>query len=354
VSLDLSSRRRRPRWWRDLRASLRDSVVLVREFGGALLLLAAAVAAGALLWRSLHLAAGLPAPSAAEAAYVVLTMTFFQATAEFPEPWFLQAFFFVMPVLGLAVLARGVADFAVLFFNRRARVEAWQVAVASTISEHVVLVGVGHLGFRVARELHNLGEDVVAIERDPEADLVAAVRRLGFPIIEGDALNEATLHSAGIQRARAVILCTSDDVLNLRMALKARSLNGKARIIVRLFDDDFAREVSASFGIDVAFSASALAAPAFAGAATEADISRPITLEGRVLGMGRFVVRPRSGLSGRSVGQVEQEFDVSIVLHRRDQAVDLHPPPDTSLQPGDSLAIFADPRTLAQIARINR
>jgi Trk K+ transport system NAD-binding subunit len=112
--------------------------------------------------------------------------------------------------------------------------------------------------------------------------------------------------------------------------------------------------VSASFGIDVAFSASALAAPAFAGAATEADISRPITLEGRVLSMGRLVVRPQSRLSGKTVGQFEQEFDASIVLHRRGQAADLHPPPETDLQPGDSLAIFADPGTLAQVARMNR
>ena len=205
----------------------------------------------------------------------------------------------------------------------------------------------------MARELHNLGQEVVAVERDPRADLLAQVRALGFPIIQDDALRDETLSKAGIERASAVILCTSDDVLNLRMALKARALNSTARIIVRLFDDDFARDISHNFGIDQAFSASALAAPAFAGAATQADISRPITLEGRVLSMGRFVVKPRSGLNGRTVGQLEHEFDVSIVLYRRGTHADLHPPPDITLQAGDSLAIFADPQTLAQIAKIN-
>jgi Trk K+ transport system NAD-binding subunit len=348
------NRRRRPRWWRDLRASLRDSLVLLREFGGALFALAATLVAGAWLWQTLNQLAGLSQPSFAEAAYSILAMIFLQANLDFPDAWYLQLFFFLMPIIGLAVLALGAADFAVLFFNRRARGEAWQVAVASTFSDHVVLVGLGHLGFRVARELHNLGEDVIAVERDPRADLVAGVRELGFPIIEDDALKDETMHKAGIHRASAVILCTSDDILNLRMALKARSLNSKARIIVRLFDDDFANEVSARFGIDVAFSASALAAPAFAGAATQADLSRPITLEGRVLSMGRFVVRPRSALNGKTVGQFEHEFDASIVLHRRGAEADLHPQPDTSLETGDSLAIFADPHTLAQIARLNR
>jgi Trk K+ transport system NAD-binding subunit len=348
------ARPRQPAWRRDLRASLRDTVVLLREFRGALLAFAVALAAGAVLWRGLSLAAGQPAPPFAEAVYIVLILTFLQASVPFPDVWYLQAFFFVMPVLGLAILARGAADFSVLFFNRRSRGEAWQVAVASTYSDHVVLVGLGHLGFRVARELHNLGQEVVAVERDPQADLLAGVRELGFPIIQADALREDTLRKAGLERASAVILCTSDDVLNLRMALKARALNRQARIIVRLFDDDFAREVSQNFGIDMAFSASALAAPAFAGAATQADISRPITLEGRVLSMGRFVVKARSGLRGQTIGALEQDFDVSVVLYRRDSAADLHPLPDIVLETGDYLAVFADPPTLARIATINR
>jgi len=345
---------RQPGWQRDLRATLRDTAVLLREFRGALLAFALTLVAGALAWQALNLAAGQPVPPIVEAAYVVLTMIFLQAGVEFPAAWYLQAFFFVMPVLGLAILARGAADFSVLFFNRKERGEAWQVAVASTYSDHVVLVGLGHLGFRVARELHNLGQEVVAIERDPNADLLAAVRGLGFPIIQDDGLREETMYKAGLERARAVILCSSDDVLNLRMALKARALNKAARIIVRLFDDDFAREVSQNFGIDQAFSASALAAPAFAGAATESDISRPITLEGRVLSMGRFKIGRRSGLRGRSIGQVEHDYDVSVVLYRHDGDPDLHPRPDISLETGDSLAIFADPQTLAEIAKINR
>ncbi len=346
--------RRGRRRLRALRASLRDTVVLLREFRWALIGFGLALIAGGLAWQALNRAAGLPEPSLAQAAYTMLTMIFLQANADFPDVWYLQAFFFVMPVLGLAILARGAADFGVLLFNRSARGEAWQVAVASTYSDHVVLVGLGHLGFRVARELHNLGQEVVAVERDPHADLLERVRMLGIPIIQEDALIDETMRKAGLGRASAVILCSSDDVLNLRMAVKAHTLNPKARIIVRLFDDDFAREVSANFGIDQAFSASALAAPAFAGAATQADISRPITLEGRVLSMGRFVIKPRSELNGKTVGDLERELDVSVVLLRRQEAADLHPHPETALQTGDSLAIFADPLTLTKIAKINR
>ena len=64
--------------------------------------------------------------------------------------------------------------------------------------------------------------------------------------------------------------------------------------------------------------------------------------------------KPRSALKGKTVGEFEHEFDVSIVLHRRKSAVDLHPHSDTVLEAGDSLAIFAEPQTLATIARLNR
>ena len=131
--------RRPPAWRRQLRANLRDTAVLLREFRGALIAFGLILAAGTLAWQSLNRVAGRPEPALAEAAYTVLTMIALQAGVEFPDAWYLQAFFFVMPVLGLAILARGAADFAVLFFNRRARGEAWQVAVASTYTDHVVL-----------------------------------------------------------------------------------------------------------------------------------------------------------------------------------------------------------------------
>ncbi len=204
---------------RKLRASLRDTLVLLREFRGALLVLATTLIFGGILYHILAIRAGLETGSYAESLFIVLSMIFFQASIDFPDAWYLQIFFFVMPVIGLAILGRGAADFGVLLFNRQARGEAWQVAVASTNSNHIVLIGVGHLGFRVARELHNMGEDTVAIERDPDAHLIGAVEEFGFPIIAGDATRPDVLRKAGVERAAAVVMCTSTDVINLQIAL---------------------------------------------------------------------------------------------------------------------------------------
>lgn len=345
-------RRRNPalRW---LRAGMRDTLVLFRDFRGPLAVFVLTLLGGGWLYQQLASRAGEPVANYPNAVFLVLSMIFLQANADFPRAWYLEAFFFAMPVLGLGTLALGAADFGVLLFNRRTRGEPWEVAIASTCSEHVIMVGLGHLGFRVVRELHALGEDVVVVEADLRAELLAGIKALDIPVIVGDAAKAETLGKAGVARARSIVLCSNDDSLNLRIALKARGMNPKIRTVVRVFDEEFGHSIQA-LGIDAAFSASAMAAPAVAGAAAHADISRTMTVDGRVLSLGHITIRPRSALARLSVGQIEHDYDVSVVLLRRDGAADLHPHPDVIPLPGDTLAVFAEPTTLSRMVKENR
>ncbi|MCS6909171.1 MAG: NAD-binding protein [Anaerolineales bacterium] len=106
-----------------------------------------------------------------------------------------------------------------------------------------MLVGLGHLGFRIARALNDLDEPFVCVEQNPEAELMSAVRDWHVPIIQGDALKHDVLRKAGLERAHTIVLATSDDIINLQIAIRARAINPRVRTIVRLFDDDFAREL---------------------------------------------------------------------------------------------------------------
>ena len=49
------------------------------------------------------------------------------------------------------------------------------MAVASTYNQHTVLVGLGHLGYRVIQKLHEMEENVVVVEINPKVDTLAAV-----------------------------------------------------------------------------------------------------------------------------------------------------------------------------------
>src|SRR5689334_11528927 len=167
-------RRRQPRWYHELSDNVRDTLVLLRQFRGLLILFSLTVIGGGVLYFILAQQNRESRPaSLPEAVFLVLSMIFLQANADFPEVWYLQIFFFIMPALGLGILSQGAADFGVLLFNRRARGEAWQVAVAETFTDHIVVVGLGHLGFRIGCALHELDERFLVIEENPKADLVS-------------------------------------------------------------------------------------------------------------------------------------------------------------------------------------
>jgi voltage-gated potassium channel len=337
---------------RHWRAAWRDTLLLLREFWSPLLLFVVAIVGGGLSYYALALRAGESVRTPTEAVYDVLTMVFLQANGTFPETWYLQLFYFAMPLIGIGILAQGLTDFGILLFNRKARSKEWEMAVASTLGNHSILVGLGHLGFRVAQRLYDLNRDVVVIELNPQDNLVASVQAMNIPVIQGDGTHEDILDAAGVRRARVILLCTQNDNLNLQMAVKARSLNPKIQVIMRIFDDDFASALQKQFGFS-AISATGIAAPVFAATAAGMDISPPITVEGQPLSLARLNVSPKSKLVGVSVHAIEQTYNVSVVLLRHDGAQDLHPPAAKRLNANDVLAVLGGPEEISRLAQDN-
>ena len=90
-------------------------------------------------------------------------------------------------------------------------------------------------------------QDGMVMKATP-ADLVNTTQKTGIPVIQDDASRPTALEAAGIAKARAIVLCSQNDALNLKIALKARSLNPDVKVIIRIFDDDFADALQAQFG----------------------------------------------------------------------------------------------------------
>lgn len=337
------------------RAAVRDTLVLLREFRGALLLFLVTLLAGGFLWMVFTNFTQDEPIGYVESLYMVLRLVFFQADEAFPDEWYRDIFLFLMPVLGLAILGRGAADFAVLLFNRQARQAQWEVALASTYNRHIIVCGLGHVGIRVVRELVSLGEDsVVVVDIDPEVARAEECRSYGIPLIEGDGKRPKTLTEAGIENAEAFIVCTNDDLLNLQIGLNARELNPRMRLVMRMFDDVLGRQLAEQLGIENVFSASALAAPSFAGAAIGTSVTQTFYVEDEVMNMTRLRVQSGSALDGMTMGQLEHARDMSVVLHQSNTTVDLHPDHDARLQAGDLIVIFSNLSGLSEIRRMNR
>ena len=341
-------KKRQRRW----QASWRDTTLLLKEFRGPLLFFVATMLGGGALYQKIALQVGEPLHDYSEAVYLVLTLSFLQPSGDFPTHPLLEAFYFVMPLIGMGILAQGLADFGIMLFNRNARNKEWEMAIASTLHDHTILVGLGHLGFRVAEHLNDLGKKISVIELDPQDDLIDAVRELGIPVIHDDATRQSALEKAGIYEARTITLCMQSDALNLQIAVKARKLNPSINVVVRIFDEEFAKSIQKQFGF-TAFSATSISAPAFAAASAGVEITRPITVEGKALSLAKIKIQRNSSLKQMSIARIEKDFDVSVVLLRRGDEADMHPTGIRILQKEDIIAILGNPEQISLVIHAN-
>jgi len=339
--------------WRHVQAGFRDTTILLREFRAPLFWFSFAVIGGGILYHRLSEQLNEPVNSLAEAIYIVLIATFLQpANRDFPNHILLQAFHFLMPVIGLIVLAQGLADFGSLFFNRKSRNKEWEMAVASTLQNHIILVGLGHLGYRVALKLHEMGEALVVIDFKSEADTISSVKRLGIPVINDNATRPAILESANVQKARTIIMASQNDAMNLQIALKARTLNPNIQVVIRIFDDDFAHALQEQFSF-IALSATEMAAPVFAAAAAGVDVTNPISVEGQLLSLARLTISPNAPFAEKTIGYIEDHYRLSIVVHRQNGKSEMHPTDNTRVQASDVIAVLGGPEQLNRILHDN-
>jgi voltage-gated potassium channel len=332
------------------KATWRDTLILLREFRTPLLIFTVAIVGGGLLYYMIAQGVGEKnlVHSPTEAIFIILTAAFLQPSGEFPKHYGLQLFHFLMPVVGIIILAQGLADFGSLLFNRRARSKEWEMAVASTMKNHIVLVGLGHLGFRVAQHLHEMGKNVVVIELKATDHTVIAARAMGITVIEEDGRNATALEGANIRSAQTIILASQNDAMNLQIALKARSLNSNLQVVIRIFDEDFAHSLHEQFGF-VAMSATEMAAPVFAAAAAGADVTNPISIEGQQLSLARLTIAPTSVLAHKTVGFVEDNYHLNVILLRHDHSSEMHPSDSVLLSSGDTLAVLGGPEELSKL-----
>jgi len=339
---------------RFLRALWRDTLVLVRQFRVSLLAFSTLLCIGTLALRLFYIH-----PDTGqhlgwrEAAHAIFMLLFAETLLPFPDKLWLQVLFFIIPPIGLAVAADGVLRFGVALFNRRERKEAWQVAIASTYRNHVIVCGLGRVGYRVTKELLRLGEEVVGIERDTEGPFLEELQQMKVPILLGNARARDMLEKACVQEAAAIVACTEDDLTNLDIALDAREIKPDIKVVLRMFDGKLAEKVQRGFGIHTAFSTSALAAPAFAAAATRAKIDQSFYVDDVLMNVARAIIQEGSALDGRTVAWAENELDLTIVLHETSDAVDPHPAPNVTLRAGDCVVVFASLESLARLREMS-
>ncbi len=179
------------------------------------------------------------------------------------DDW-VKVFISFLKIAGAAL----IAGFTAIFTQYLVRAKLGGAFEARKIPDggHIVVCGLGNVGFRCVEEFVRMGKQVVAIEKDAANTFAATVRRMGIAVIVGDATVAEVLRQARTDTARAVVAATSSELANLEIALLVRDKNPEQRVVVRLNDPQFAQAVREAANIKLALAIPALAAPAFAAA----------------------------------------------------------------------------------------
>jgi len=185
-----------------------------------------------------------------------------------------------------------IAAFTAIFTNYLVRARLGGVLELRRIPDagHVVVCGLGNVGFRVTEELLRAGQSVVVIDAAQSGRFHAAARRLGAAVMPGDATVMQVLRSARVDSARAVIAATNNDLSNVEIALLARELNAGQRVVVRLSDPSLAAMLRDSANVQLAFSLPSLAAPAFVAALYGDRVQSVFLVGGRLIAAVEVVV----------------------------------------------------------------
>jgi voltage-gated potassium channel Kch len=89
------------------------------------------------------------------------------------------------------------------------------------LRRHVVVAGLGDIGFTLARSFNDAGFQVVAIERDPSNPAIAGCRERGIAVVTADATDVAALRNARCERADLLVVTCGDDGGNMDVATAA-------------------------------------------------------------------------------------------------------------------------------------
>jgi voltage-gated potassium channel Kch len=100
-------------------------------------------------------------------------------------------------------------------------------------SDHVVVVGLGEVGLRLALLLRACGIPVVALDDREDGENVGHARESGLPVVVGRGADPSLLRRLSLDRAIALAAVTNDDLQNIAVTLAARAIAPDLRFVLR-------------------------------------------------------------------------------------------------------------------------
>lgn len=197
-----------------------------------------------------------------------------------------------------------------------------------------------------------MGVEVFAVERNPDGPFIERARMLGVHVLVGDARAEDLLVQLHIDKARAIIVATDDDLANLEIAMDAREIAKDVHVVMRLFDQRLAQKVRAVLGIEASVSTSRLAAPLFASAALDPGVVGTHRIGDTTLVVVQLVVGPKSQLRGQTFGSLSNRDMTVVGVRKEGSDWELAPRADRWFAEGEHLQVMVRSDHVDELRRL--
>jgi len=205
---------------------------------------------------------------------------------------------------------------------------------------YIIIVGAGKVGWNLARELLDKGNEVTLIENNRDR-FTTVEQELEHNVQYGDASELWILERAGIQRADMVIAVTGDDEDNMLICQVAKEKYLVDRIIARV-NNPRNRQHFELLDIKPFVSATDLILRLLEHEVPEYGLIHLLDLPEERLEIIEMLLSDTSRAAGRRVDDLEMP-DGSLLISVLRQGRGFVPGPETVLEPGDEILAVLDP-----------
>ena len=215
---------------------------------------------------------------------------------------------------------------------------------------NVVIIGVGEVGFHVAKSLSELDYDIAVIDTDP-VKCQRANEHLDVIVIEGNGSDAQILKDANVNDADYVFCVTSSDETNLIASMQSHNLGAK-KIVARLRNTDYSNNINSihpeKFGIDIVIHPEYEVANEIVRLVKHPYADKFYEFENGKAVLFSRKINHRSKLVNSTVEDFHRnntEFKSLIVAVVRNEKVTI-PPASFKFEPGDSVFFFVKLKNL--------
>ncbi|NJC87070.1 MAG: potassium channel protein [Desulfuromonas sp.] len=270
-----------------------------------------------------------------------------------------KAFTIVLIIFGVGVItyaAGSVIQFMVEGQLRQVVGRRKMEKQIAKLRDHYIICGFGRIGQMICKEFQARPVSFVVVEKSPH--LCERLEREGCLFVQGNATDDESLLSAGIERARGLITAVTSDTDNVYITLTARGLNPNLFILARAGEEGAevklmragASKVISPYTIGATRMAHAILRPSVVD-----FIDLATTRENLALQIEEIEVSPRSVLVGKNLisSGIRQTMGIIIVaIKQPDGHMLFNPAPDTEIAAGSVLIILGERPAITQLEQV--